>query len=84
MDPSQKAAAILALVEKRNVADWFDALPADAKDVLVAIRDQWRAERRVTQVSAASLARTILAQMPEHRFPATKGLAEWLLHSGEQ
>lgn len=52
--------------------------------MLLAIREQWRADRHVMRVSAISLARTIIAQMPEYRFPMPKGLAEWLNQSGER
>jgi len=82
--PSSRAAEILALAQALGQTNWLAALPPSEKELLVEIRDGWRATRNVTGVSAASLAKTLIAQMPETRFPAMKGLAEWLNHSGEQ
>lgn len=81
---SSRAAEILALATHVQATNWLAVLQPDARDLLVEIRDKWRGERHLTGVSAASLARAIIAQMPEHRFPRPKGLAEWLTRSGEQ
>lgn len=79
---SSRATQILAMARLASHANWFAALPPSEKSVLVEIRDRWRAERHITGVSAAGLAKTIIAQMPDLRFPQQKGLAEWLLRSG--
>ena len=78
---SSRAAEILALAQASSQTNWLAALPPSEKDLLVEIRDGWRATRNVTGVSAAALAKTLIAQMPETRFPVMKGLAEWLLHA---
>lgn len=83
MKPSQTAAQILSMAKTAPVRNWLEVLPGDARDVLVEIRDRWRSDRHRTGVSAASLARAIIAQMPEYRLPKPKGLAEWLTRSGE-
>jgi len=79
--PSSRAAEILALAQASTQTNWLAALPPSEKDLLVEIRDGWRATRSVTGVSAASLAKVLIAQMPDTRFPVMKGLAEWLLHA---
>lgn len=81
--PSSRAAQILSLAQTATPTTWFAALPEDVKELLVEIRDRWRSERRVTGVSAASLAKTIIAQVGDVRFPKQKSLAEWLIKSGE-
>jgi hypothetical protein len=79
--PSSRAAEILALAQASGQTNWLTALPPSEKELLVEIRDRWRATREMTGVSAASLAKTLIAQMPETRFPCKKGLSEWLLHA---
>lgn len=77
-----RAEQILSLAQASAPTNWFAALPPEDRDLLVEIRDRWRATRNASGVSAASIAKTIIAQMPEHRFPAPKSLAEWLNRSG--
>lgn len=83
MDQSQRAAAILAMASSAKRKEWFDRLPNDAQSVLAEIRSRWQATRVATGISAAAMARTIIAQMPEYRFPQAKSLAEWLTRTSE-
>lgn len=79
---SSKADQILELALVTMPTTWFAALPQDEKELLEEIRDRWHANRNVTGVSAASLAKAILTQLPDLRLPKQKGLAEWLIRSG--
>lgn len=83
MEASQRACQILSLAQSSTPTNWFAALPQNERDVLLEIRERWHAERHVTGVSASSLARAIIAQMPECKFPRYKGLAEWLIRNDE-
>lgn len=79
MDPSQRAAEILALAAQTvTTGAWFARLADDDRKMLDELRSDWQANRSAYGVSAAQVARTIIAQLPGRKLPVTKELAAWL------
>lgn len=80
-ESSQQSLAdtILAAAQQhRESRRWFDRLSPELRDVVADVRQRWRATKGNSGVSAAHLARTIIAQMPGCALPRPKELAAWL------
>lgn len=72
------AEQILESARPRQKTGWFDGLSEERKAVVLEVRDRWLAGGAASGVSAAEVARTMIASMPDARFPSFKELAVWL------
>lgn len=79
MEPSKRAAEILAIARQgAGPIGWLGRLPENDRNVLIELRNRWQESRGSMGISAAQLARQIMAQMPGNTYPSVKELAAWL------
>jgi hypothetical protein len=76
---SERASLILTAARESGAKNWRHSLSREQLAVVDDVRAQWLASREASGVSAVHMARTIIAQMPECKFPRPKQLAQWLI-----
>lgn len=69
---------ILAAAKPHPRAGWFALLSEEQKVVVREVRDRWKASQSTSGVSAMQMAKTLIAKMPDAKFPSPKELAAWL------
>lgn len=69
---------LLSAQSSQRSLGWLGRLSQEQRDVVVDVKRRWRETKEASGVSAAHLARTIVASMPECSFPKNKEIAAWL------
>lgn len=83
MEASERAQEILAIARQdARPTGWLGRLSENDRGVLIELRRRWQESRGSMGISAAQLARQIVAQMPGYTFPTVKELASWLNRDG--
>lgn len=77
---SERASLILTAARESNSKNWRASLSREQLAVVDDVKAQWLATRAASGVSAIHMARTIIAHLPECKFPSPKQLAQWLIH----
>lgn len=59
---------------------WFDNLPREHQDAVLAVREQWRKTSQATGVSASRMAQTIVEKLADrgHQTPKYRQVQRWL------
>lgn len=78
-EAAKLASLILTAAGESGAKNWRHGLSREQLAVVDDVKSQWLASRDASGVSAVHMARTIIAHLPECKFPRPKQLAQWLI-----